>query len=559
MKSTFSFLALILIMLFSSPLLAATKVTATVSDNQVALGDIFILTVSVNDNDDDYQLDTRSLEQSFTVYRPSQSQRTEYINGEFSQQTQWQVRLQAKSLGKLTIPRLKIGDLATNPIEINVVEPSQISQSTGEEQSVFIENRIDKEQVYIGQSFIYTTKLFISKNSNELDLDPPYFEGVEASVFGKDKNAQTVRNGIRYNTITRQYKLTPSKSGQFEINSPLLTGTLRKVVAVSEWQNRVIADPINVRGDSLNINVKAIPENYQGDWIVSDDLRLIEDNDLSAQSYKVGEPITRSITLQIASIDKEKLPNIKLNYPADLRVYPDQDQLEEAQSNSGKRYAIRIMRHAIIADQAGDLTLPEIKLNWFNSRTDKAETAILPAQTLTILPAETTQSTTLPTTQPIVEQPTPTIIVDNKTLIYWQITVALLLLIILIMVLYHLSYRRKQSKRKDVSESAIVPLNEHFVTLQNSFAQNSATKCYSALLSYAQHQYPTLKSLSEFADKSALTDILKQQLKEELQWLQICCSDPTQQWQSDKLAALIKSEQESQKQTLHSDPLDINP
>jgi hypothetical protein len=561
MKSKFSFWGIFLIALLTSyPVFSAVQVSASVSGTNVVLGDVFILTVNINDNDDDYRLNTRELEQDFTVYRPSQSQSSEYVNGNFSQKTQWQVRLQAKRIGLLTIPALKIGGHATEAIQIKVTEVSQNSQTGSDEESmVFIENSIDKDSVYIGQSLIFTTTLYISKNSNSIFLEAPHFEGAENTLFGQDQNSQTLRNGIRYNTITRQYKMIATQAGQFEINSPLLTGTLREVVAVSEWQNRVVATPINIRGSRLNINVKAIPESYQGKWIVSDDLRLIEDTNLMEKTYQVGEPITRSITLQIASIDKDKLPNIKLNYSKSLRFYPDQDQLKEGQVN-GLNYGVRIIRHAIIADEVGTLILPEITLNWFNSKTNQQETAVLPTQKLTILAADKQQVNTIPVVQPIINQEQPTIIVNHGAIIYWQISVALLIIIILFMIFYHLSYRRLVTANKQLIKSTITPLNQHYLTLQNSFSKNNASMCYSALLHYAQHQYPNLKSLNQFPEKTALNESDKNQLKDEIQYLQQCCSsDPSLPWNATKLAESIKTHESNKKSSLMQNPMDINP
>jgi hypothetical protein len=560
MKSKFYFWGIFLIALLTSyPIFAAVQVSATVSGTNVVLGDVFILTVNINDNDDDYQLDTRELEQDFTVYQPSQSQSSEYVNGNFSQKTQWQVRLQAKKIGLLTIPALKIGDHATDTIQIKVTEPSQNPEADSDPESVvFVENSIDKNTIYIGQSLTFTTKLFISKNTNSLDLKAPHFEGAENTVFGQDKNNQIVRNGIRYNTITRQYKMTATQAGKFEINSPLLTGTLRKVVAVSEWQNRVVETPINIRGSRLNINVKAIPANYQGKWIVSDDLRLIEDTNLMEKTYKVGEPITRSITLQIASVAKDKLPNIKLNYPKALRFYPDQDQLEEGKSN-GLNYGIRIIRHAIIADEVGTLILPEIKLNWFNSKTNQQQTAILPTQKLTILAADKQQVNSIPVIQPAVKERQQTVIVNNSALIYWQISVALLIMILLFLVFYHLSYRRLVTGNKQLKKSMLSPLDENYLALQNSFNKNNAGMCYSALLDYAQHQYPSLKSLNQLPEKTQLNESDKQQLKDEIQYLQQCCSDPSLTWNATKLAELVKTHESIKKSPLVQNPMEINP
>jgi len=556
-QSTFTIFGLFLVaLLTTSPLFAAVQVSATVSNNTVAVNDMFILTVTINDNDDDYQLDTRSLEDNFSVSRPSRSQSTSIINFDRVQQTEWKVRLQAKQAGTFMIPSLKIGDYHTDPIEIRVREASQVQQDTVQDEMVFIENSLNESDIYVGQAVIFTTKLYIAKNSNELDLIAPSFEGAQASVYGEDNNSQTIRNGIRYNTITRQYKLTPTQAGQFEINSPLLTGTLRNVVAVSQWQNRVVAEPINVRGQRLNINVKAIPKDYQGEWLVSEDLRLIEDNDLTAQQYKVGDPITRSITLQIASVGKDKLPTLKLNYPSSLRMYPDQDQLQEGQAN-GLTYGIRIMSHAIIADTAGTLTLPEVKLNWFNSRTNKAEVALLPEQVLTILPAEQQQLTTLPT-ETTVTPVKQTIIVDHQALLYWQLAVAVLLVLLLLMVFYHLAYRRSQTHNKPV-KTAPKKSDELDPMLKKSLTDHDAPKCYSLLLKCAQQQYPTLKSLSELPAKSALDAEKSELLKHEIQWLQICCSDKSQQWNANKLAELLKLSEAQKAQKNQPDPMNLNP
>ncbi|MEH6453527.1 MAG: BatD family protein, partial [Psychromonas sp.] len=82
MRITFSFfIALFLSLFLTSWAYAAPQVLTSVSDNSVIIGDIFTLSIEIDDSDSDYQLDTRPLEQDFTVLRPSKSQRTEYING----------------------------------------------------------------------------------------------------------------------------------------------------------------------------------------------------------------------------------------------------------------------------------------------------------------------------------------------------------------------------------------------------------------------------------------------------------------------------------------------
>ena len=85
------------------------------------------------------------------------------------------------------------------------------------------------------------------------------------------------------------------------------------------------------------------------------------------------------------------MPQIKLNYNNSMRYYPDKDDLKQGKINN-KLYTQRTITHAIIANKAGQLVLPEIKIPWWNSVTDKQEFATLPAQTLTIKAAPSTNN-----------------------------------------------------------------------------------------------------------------------------------------------------------------------
>ena len=161
MRSKFSiFTALLLSLLLNTALYAAPQVLTSVSDNTVVIGDTFILSIEIDDSDSDYQLDTRPLENDFTVFRPSKSQRTEYINGSLTRQTNWTIRLQAKRIGDITIPALKIGPVSSEQIKLTV-SPLSETASTSRDDLIFMENSLDKNNLYIGQALIFTTKIFI--------------------------------------------------------------------------------------------------------------------------------------------------------------------------------------------------------------------------------------------------------------------------------------------------------------------------------------------------------------------------------------------------------------
>ncbi|WP_354624965.1 BatD family protein [Psychromonas sp. MME2] len=562
MRTQISLFIALLLMLFQLPsALANTQLQTSVSSNQVFLGDLFVLTIELNDTGSEYKLDTRPLEQEFTVYRPSESRSTQIINGNAQRQTVWQINLQAKRIGELTIPAINIGSLKTKPIQISVKKPSEEATKLADN-AVFMENSITKKSVYIDQPLRLTTTIYLAQNSRDLELNPPQLNGAKISVYGEDKNSITIRHGMRYQVITRQYQIEPTEVGTFTISSPLLTGNLRKLEQISDWQNRIVSEPINIRGDSLTIQVKAQPQNYQGKWLISEDVRLIENEQLTEKSYHVGEPITRKVTLQVAGINSEKVSDIDFNYPANLRYYPDKDNLQEENIN-GLIYASRIMTHAIIADKAGQLTLPEIKLAWWNSITDKQEFAVLPAQTVTILANDSNTQTIVQQTAPPLQeeqakQPVNNIIVNSNELIYWQITTAILLFALLVMIIYHL-YIRKQltNGASQKAEQSVSENKQAYLTLQQALKQGNARQTYQALLHYWQGELPQLKSLKQLGDQLKWQKQMTMELSEEIKQLEEACANQSNLWQSEKLGVLLTKYNEFKNKRSDKDDTEI--
>lgn len=532
-------IALFLGFFYSQLLLAAPQVLTSVSNNQVSIGDIFILNIEIDDSDSDYQLDTRPLEKEFTVFRPSKSQRSEYINGNFTQHTQWQIRLQAKRSGDLTIPVLKIGQLNTQAIQLSVIPVSKQATKTADNR-VFMENSINKTSLYIGQPLIFTTHIYIAQATENLNLIGPELKDASIEVYGQDTNEEAIKNGIRYKMITRQFQITSDKAGDFVIHSPLLSGDLIKVVNLSNRQNQVIAVPINIHGDSIQIQVKDKPADFQGEWLISEDVRLLENSPLTQQNFHLGDPITRNITLQIASINKDKLPTITFNYPKGLRFYPDQDEIKEGQAN-GLLYSQRTMRHAIIPDHAGELTLPEIKIAWWNSLTDKQEYAVLPAQTLTIL-AAVKQPASLENERENISKPSAatTVAIDNGQLIYWQIITALLLLGLIILLLYHLSYRRRHAALTQPKEISMPVANQAYLNLQDALQQNNAPLVYQKLLTFLHGEKYNLKSLSQLTEFIILPKEDEKQFLQEIKILEQACCSAVKHWDATQLSSLIE-------------------
>lgn len=529
---------------FSTQAFSRGQAVATVNNNSVIIGDVIQLTITVNNAGDKYSFDPTPLDDDFNVSSPSTSQQRQYINGVYSRQTQWIVSIQPKKLGKLQIPAFKIGDLYTRPIIINVKKASQ-KVAKIKNTSVFIKNSLNKKSIYLGQPLILTTVLFIDKAANGLVLNSPVLENATIKIAGADINGKTVRNGIEYETITRKYEINANKKGKILIKSPLLTGTIRKIVPVNNWQNRVIAQPINIRGDALNVIIKTLPKAAQGTTLVSDDVKLFDNSDFAKKTIYAGDPITRKVTLLVASITEESIPTIHFNYPKTFRFYPDKDKITKVKLQ-GETYVKREMEHAIIADRAGKFILPEIKLEWWNTKTDKKDYTILPERILTILPAKNTVATTThkhSTPQNSNQSKTPLVskqpfIVNHKSLIYWQIVTFILLILLLSLMIYHLYSRKNFTLQKNDKKSKHQP-NDALIKVTTALKTNSPSTAYLALLRYSQLIFPEAQNLSQIIELTALSTEDKASLAKAIKKLSLAYTEQSTQWDHQALLVLL--------------------
>jgi hypothetical protein len=129
--------------------------------------------------------------------------------------------------------------------------------------------------------------------------------------------------------------------------SSVETGSITKIINTNGWRRRGGSQPINVRGDALNVMIKVLPKAAKGAALVSDNVQLFDDSDFAKKPIYAGDPITRNVTLRVASITKESIPTINFNYPKTLRFYPDKDKIKKINEN-GTTYTEREMQHVIV-------------------------------------------------------------------------------------------------------------------------------------------------------------------------------------------------------------------
>lgn len=435
------------------------EVSASVDNNPVMVDESFILTVIANGDVDRDAFDSSVLLKDFKVGRTSISSQTKMVNFDTTRSTTWSTILFPKKQGRFTIPAFNIDGSVTKPIDVLVIPTS--TSATSSSRDLFITTDVDVEQAYLQQQIRYTVKLHLGKDLQRGSLSSPTLENADIRQIGKDKEYNEIVEGRRYRIIERSFAIIAQQSGTFTIEGPLFEG---EVIDNSRQSfgffNRSKA--VNRVGPSQNITILPIPNNYDQHWLPSDFVKLDDEWQGNTREFVAGEPITRTITLTAVGVVEEQLPQINGVYPDSVKTYPDQAETTTVEKDD-TLIAQRKESIAIIPSQAGELVIPEVRIPWFNTITQKTEFAVLAEKTLQILPATSKPSSAIPLSpsvqtapQVISQESTPINVLNQSSNMpqYWiWLTGSLLLLWIITLALWwkHVSKLKAQNKHENHS------------------------------------------------------------------------------------------------------------
>lgn len=337
------------------------------------------------------ELDLSVLAADFDIVSRSNSQQFSVVNGRSTRRTQLFLGLQPKRTGTLNIPAMTLGDLQSKALKLTVEATSNSSNDPNI--PIILENEVDEENPLVQSQVTYTVRLLHNAQFSEGTLTDPQVENTLVERLGEDLSFQSKRDGRVYQVIERRYALFPQSSGPLTIAAPQFSGEVLIPNQPGERYYgrpafRVLNDfrPVRLEGKTIELNVDIRPAGATDPWLPAQALNINEEWPSSAQSIQVGTPITRTITLEARGLTASQLPELMIAATDGLRIYPEQSQT----SNSSQSIHIigkRIQKMAIVPNRAGRITLPEIRIPWWDVVTQEPRYAVLPAREINVLPA----------------------------------------------------------------------------------------------------------------------------------------------------------------------------
>jgi len=350
----------------------------------VEIGESVTLNVEVEGSGADAP-DFSPLEADFRVLGTQSSRQVSLVSGRATAKTLWAVGLEPRRQGTIGIPALRVGSESTAPLRLEVRSATGAA-TAGARGDVFIEVRAEPPDPYVQQQVRYTVKLYSAQDLTDGNLAEPEAEGVVVRRLGQGQDTSffATVGGRRYRVYERHYALTPERSGSVEIAPLAFQGSALVGGDPTGFFNR--GRRLSAVSEAVTLQVRPRPATAPaGAWLPAASLQL-QDQEPVAGEVHVGEPITRVVRLRAQGLAFEQLPELALPAPAGSEIYPD--KAETRTRDDGEwLHGERVRKFAVVPGAAGQLELPEMRIGWWDTTTDRPAVAVLPARTIRVLPA----------------------------------------------------------------------------------------------------------------------------------------------------------------------------
>lgn len=552
--SLFKAFLCLLILVFAS-LAQASTFSAHINRDVIEEGETFELELKIDESSILSQPDLSVLEKDFDLVDQSRNSRLQIINGQSQSSTVWKLTLSPKSSGTLTIPAISLDDLSTQPVTLTVHKASDSSvRHLQTNADIRVEAALDKNQVFVQEQTILSVRLlYRGVQISQWALSEPDFEGAVVHELGSSTQYEKQVGNVSYGVLERRYAVFPQKSGQLNLKPVIFQGIVHQGGGrYFLGQGKKIQEKSPAL--SLKVNPQA-PEFSYSVWLPAQALSLEERWSAPLDQLKVGDSLTRSITLKAVGQSSTILPPVELHVPDGIKAYPDKANLDESVAKEGL-IGQRVENIAIIPGQAGQFVLPALEVPWWDTVNQKVQIARLPAHTLSVQ-AEKNSTLMSDHVKPAIEsvpslQPRPIPALANPALeaelAKWKsltlVLAGLLGLLVLGLLMYLLQQRRRTPKQlyqvgaqKNNAEKQLARAYEQLLIACES---DNLKAIQAALLEWgACYCGQTIHSLGELArclDNAAITTEL-QALEKHLYG----SSDIKVNWQARSLLALMKA------------------
>jgi len=375
----------VLLLAFLLALPAQAAVQLVLDRDRVMVGETVTLTFLTDDATRDLAVDFSVLEKDFDILDERTESQISIVNGRQAATKRLLLTVEPKRAGQLSIPAFRFGEDSTRAVVLDVAPAPELAP--GELPPVFIEAEITPSE---GPYFVHAqlglvVRVFYRQNLTEATISQPDPAPAAVSLL-QETPYQAERGGERYRVLERHYAVFPERSGELVIPPMELSGRLVERKTGSVWQPTVRGRRVRERSAEIRLQIEPRPAEFTGsEWQPAREYRIAQQIS-SGEALRVGEPVTRTILIDAKGLAENMIVEPEWPEITGARVYADQPQ---GITRDDGRWVLghKEFRYAVVPEAEGELVLPELRVEWWDTRENKQRSAVLPAHTVVVQPS----------------------------------------------------------------------------------------------------------------------------------------------------------------------------
>ncbi len=242
----------------------------------------------------------------------------------------------------------------------------------GEE--VWLEHSVEPTQPYVGQQVLYTLRLYQGVSLDSVRLVAPASPLAEVRPLGEHDIQEAERNGQRYRLTEQRYAIFAFASGQTRLQGGRALVTRPGMSASADLRFDAPRFVLNVRPAAST----------QAPWLPTTALNLSESWNQPTSPAHVGAILQRQIRIEAFGAQAAQIPPLEIAGPG-FTAHRLPPVLEDHLAVDGIT-GVREETWMIIPTSPGQLQVPPVAVDWFDTSRHLQARSNLPSRVLGIAP-----------------------------------------------------------------------------------------------------------------------------------------------------------------------------
>jgi hypothetical protein len=246
---------------------------------------------------------------------------------------------------------------------------------------VLLEVSADTDAPYVQARLRYRVRVLARVPLRDATLSDPVAQGALVRRIGTDRRFDVEQDGRRYRVSERLYVVVAERAGRLTIAGPRLTAAVPERALQGNRSDALVERRAVVtrRAPDLVLQVRPAPVAAHSPWLPAESVSISEHWEQEPEEVRVGEPLERRLVIEAAGVAASALPLPEMPAVRGLRVYSHAPQHQSAQIGDDLKVTTTL-RQTLVPILPGILTVPEVRLPWWNLGLDQAHQASVPAR-----------------------------------------------------------------------------------------------------------------------------------------------------------------------------------